>query len=414
MKSPPEEETPGNRTTEDRWLLTLLFEPQKAGALLSDSRREITSRNHACDWPLLVEKSRREGVASVLFHNLTHFHLEDRIPPEILAELAELYHITLKRNLSIIGKVRTVLAAFQETGITCILLKGIALAEHVYPNVGMRGMSDVDLLVRKEALFKVDALLSSLGYHPEDSSAEKAIHNPAGYLASLEYRGKASPVNLHVHWHTVNTSVPATMFIKQVDIDRLWEQAIPTEVADSRALMLRPEHMIIYLCEHALRIGHSFDRLILVCDIYFFLKSYEGILDWAFLVEESRWFNLSRFLYHSLSIVRHYTGLEIPERSLEALHPSDLSRGERLFVRLQFGNRRIRGSSYPVYLKMVQGLPAKVKFIFRTLFPPRQILLQRQYRKEAQGTGVLYLSRIREILSSLWGVWTAGCRKSGW
>ncbi len=134
--------------------------------------------------------------------------------------LCEQYHANLKRNLSIIGALREVLATFQEAGMPCILLKGIALAERVYPNIAMRGMSDVDILVRKADLFKVDDVLSSVGYASRDSSATKAIHNPVGYLASLDYRrNDPSPLSLHVHWHIVNTSVPATMFAGQIDIE---------------------------------------------------------------------------------------------------------------------------------------------------------------------------------------------------
>jgi hypothetical protein len=382
----------------------MLFQPQKAVVLLSDRHSGRATRHDACNWPRLVDQARCEEVTAVLFYNLSQTHLEDLVPPEILGELSVHYYATLKRNLLIIGRLRAVLTAFQEVGIPCIVLKGIALAERIYPSIGMRGMSDVDVLIRKEQLFEADALLSSLGYQPEDSVAETAILNPTGYLASLEYRGKASPLNLHVHWHTVNTSVPATMFIEQVDIDRLWEQAVPTNIADSHALTLRPEHAIIYLCEHALRVGHSFDRLILICDIFFSLKAFATVMDWDFLIEETRRFHLSRLVYFSLTIVRHYTGLEIPGDCIAKLRPTDLSGGERAFLHLQLGNRRVRGSSYLLYLAMNRRLSDKVRFIFRTFFPPPQILLQRQRRKNAAFTNSLYLARLGEGISHLWKV----------
>jgi hypothetical protein len=301
--------------------------------------------------------------------------------------------------------LREVLAAFQKAGIPCIVLKGIALAELVYPNIGMRGMSDVDILVKKEELFTVDEHLSSHGYTSVDSTVTKAIHNPVGYLASLEYRkNDPSPLNLHVHWHTVNTSVPATMFVEQIDINRLWEHSAVTGVADSHALMLRPEHLIIYLCEHALRVGHSFDRMILICDIFFSIKTFEKIIDWDFIVEESRRFNLSRFVYYSLSIVKHYTSLDISDGCIAKLRPPDISLGEKLFLRLQLNNRRISGSSYFIYLAMNRGLSDKIRFIARTFFPPPPILLQRQYRKGAEFAYSLYLSRIGEVFSHIWGI----------
>jgi hypothetical protein len=323
--------------------------------------------------------------------------------------LSNQYNVNLKRNLTIIGALRQVLARFQESGIHCIILKGIALAERVYPSVAMRGMSDVDILIRKDDLFKVDELLSSLGYGSQDSSVTEAIHNPTGYLASLEYRrNEPGPLNLHVHWHPVNTSVPAAIFAERIDTNRLWERATATFIADGQASILSPEHLIIYLCEHALRIGHSFDRLILVCDIFYALRAFEDTVDWDFIVEESRRFNLSRFVYHGLSIVRRHTPLNIPEACIARLRPPDISWGERLFRKLQFNNRRIRGSSYFIYLAMNKGLFAKIRFVVRTVFPPARILQQQRYRKDSRFSKALYLLRVRDVLSQTFALLVPG------
>ncbi len=182
---------------------------------------------------------------------------------------------------------------------------------------------------------------------------------------------------------------------------RLWEKAVMTSAADSKALTLCPEHAVIYLCEHALRVGHSFDRLILICDIFFSIKAFENIIDWNFVSEESGRFGLSRFVYYGLSIVKHYTSLGIPDECIAKLRPPDISLGEKLFLRLQLNNRRIRGSSYFIYLAMNRSLSDKAGFIARTFFPPPQILLQRQYRKDAEFSKSLYLLRIGEIFSQL-------------
>jgi hypothetical protein len=389
--------------TQNKLLGMLLFEPQKARRFLSDHKTGTAPSRPVPDWPRLVESAQQEGVSAILFHNITSHRLEDLVPQDCCRALSNQYYANLKRNLSIIGALREVLATFKEAGMPCIVLKGIALAERVYPNIAMRGMSDVDILVRKADLFKVDEHLSSLGYAPRDSSATKAIHNPVGYLASLDYRrNDPSPLNLHVHWHPVNTSVPAAIFAERIDTDRLWENAATIAVADSQALMLSPEHLVIYLCEHALRVGHSFDRLILACDIFYAIKAFENCIDWEFLIEESRRFNLSRFVYHGLSIVKHHTSLGISDACIAKLRPPYLSRGEKYFLKLQFNNRRIRGSSYFIYLAMNRGLFAKIGFIARTFFPPARILLQRQYRKDAEFSKSLYLLRIGEIISQIW------------
>ena len=345
---------------------------------------------------------KQEGVSEVIFHNLRKNHMEYLVPLATYTALSDQHYNNLRRNLSIIGGLKGILILLKESNIPCIVLKGIALAEHIYPGIAMRGMSDIDILVKKMDIYAVDELLTSQGYIAMDSSVSSAINNPEGYLASLEYRKEnGSLLNLHVHWHIVNSSVPATMFAKHVDIERIWEKAVPARVADADVYILCPEHLIIYLCEHALRIGHSFDRLILITDISYALEAYEKNIDWDFLVEESRRLNLDRLVYFSLSIVKSYARAFIPDECLKKLMPADLSIGERFFQRLQTANRRIRGSSYFIYLAMNRTFSDKIEFLFRTFFPPRQILLQRLYIRDGATLKSYYTARAREVFSHI-------------
>lgn len=347
----------------------------------------------------------------MLYHHLRKNNLEYLVPPEFMAILSHDFHVNLSRNMSIISELRKIFATFKLAEISFIVLKGIALAECVYSNIGMRGMGDVDLMIRKRDLFKVDRLLATTVYRPIDSTAVKAFHNPEGYLTSLEYHhDSSSPLILHIHWHPVNTSVPATAFSARIDLDRLWKQAITVRIADIETQIFRPEHLIMYLCEHALRVGHSFNHLSLVCDIFFSIKTFENAIDWNFIYEESLHFNLSRFVYYGLSIVKHYTALDIPDSCMDKLKPRDISMGEVFFLRLQRSNRRIRGSSYFIYLAMNKGLSRKLRFITRTFFPPLPILFQRRYGNRLQSAHSYYAARIWEVFSSIANILTIGQR----
>lgn len=387
-------------------LRTLLFNPGGAKSILSADPREGCAEP-ACDWVRMVETAVREGVAPLLFHQIRRHEIEDYLPPGCRSNLSDIFLTNLKRNLSLIGSLRPVLSAFQSGGIPCIVLKGIVLAERVYPNIGLRGMSDVDLLIRKKDLFRADAALTALGFASRDATPAEAVQNPVGYLASLEYRkAETAPLNLnlHLHWHPVNTSVPATAFVDQIDVDRLWERSVETEVADCPVRMLCPEHLIIYLCEHALRVGHSFDRLILVCDIFFSIRAFEKSIDWDFVVKESRRFGLDQMVFLGLKIVRHYTGLAIIDHGIANLVPRHRSWGERFYLKLQLSSRRIRGSSYLVYLAMNRGIIGKIRFLIRTIFPPKAILRQRQPQKSLRNPKSYGWLRMREIFSHVYGL----------
>jgi len=209
-------------------LQTLLFNPGRAKSiLLKDPREGFAEQPY--DWDRIVETAIREGVAPLLFHQIRRHGIEGCLPPGCRSDLSHIFLTNLKRNLYLIGSLRPVLSAFQSAGIPCIVLKGIVLAERVYPNIGLRGMTDVDLLVRKKDLFRADAALIDLGFASSDATPAEAVRNPVGYLASLEYRkAETAPLNLnlHLHWHPVNTSVPATAFADQIDVDRLWEMSV--------------------------------------------------------------------------------------------------------------------------------------------------------------------------------------------
>jgi hypothetical protein len=212
-------------------------------------RQSLEEQKGLLDWNYVIRKMHAEGVAFLFFYYLAQFHLQDLLPAAAVDWLSGQYYANLKRNMMAAAALRPVFEKFSEQQLPFIVLKGIVLAEQFYPGFAARGMSDADILIRKTDLHRVDAFLSALGYAARDSSVARALDNPVGYLASLDYRKHdGSLPNLHIHWHPVNTSTPAYMFAGRVDLDRLWEMAISTTVAGTKARILSPEHKVIYLC----------------------------------------------------------------------------------------------------------------------------------------------------------------------
>ena len=410
---------------EDQFIRELIF----CEAHKNNYESILNSYLKSLDWKYIITKTCQEGVSGIVFHHLQKYNLAEKLPPDVHSYLLSCYNMNFKQNLLILCQAKRLLRQLNQAGITVVVLKGLALMEHNYPSLGMRGMSDIDILVRKDDLLKADQCLALIGYTPRDSTAVKAMSNPSGYLASLDYRkDSVSFVSLHIHWHIVNTSIPATMFAGHVDMERIWEKSVPAEIADTEVRILSPEHTIIYLCEHALRVGHSFNRLVLVYDIFQFLKTratatkpcvtehpansissryaspsrngdirQERAIDWDLVMKESKRFNLCRFVYCGLSIVSGYSGSPILSEITIKMKPPTQSPGEKLFLRLQLGNHRIRGSSYLLYLAMNKGLAEKCQFLYRTFFPPSHILAQKLYANLSEGKKPGYPFRVYEI-----------------
>jgi hypothetical protein len=278
-------------------------------------------------------------------------------------------------------------------------MKGAALAETVYGNPALRPMSDVDLLVKKENLHQIDELLKKMGYSPADRSVDD-VDFTSTYLTTLDYRNpRKNSTSFHIHWHFVNSTIPNESYINHIKMDDIWQDAVRTNIADIETWVMAPHHLIIHLSEHALRVTHSLSKLSYFCDIDRAINYYGKGLDWDLLIQNTLKFNLNKMVYTTLYFSAYFIKAKVPEDVLLKLRPKRFSIPEKIFMRKIAENKRTPGMSYLIHLSMNKGLAKKMKFVGRTLFPPKDILAQRSYISEADMNYRYYLNRIREVLS---------------
>ena len=322
------------------------------------------------------------------------------IPEKFMGGLRRDYLSTAARNTLIYSEFKKVAESFKDKEIDVIVMKGAALAELIYQDIGLRSMSDVDLLIRKEDIKRANDVLEDMGYYAVDLSR---FDGSDSYLTTCDYRSE-NPLHpsFHVHWHIVNSSIPAP-YSSKINMDEIWREAVQVKIADVRVLSMSPHHFLIHLCEHAMRVTHSAAKLIYLLDVAALVSRYKDTLDWHKVMETSKDYGLDRFVYNILSLTRLNMGLDIPEWVLERLKPKRMALGERLFHFITASGKGFSGLSYLVHLSMNKGIFKKISFIFRTVFPPAWVLAKRSsYHPDNQhadkSAAILYLNRFGEIL----------------
>jgi len=374
-------------------------------------RKDIGRRNRnkiieiqrkSLDWDLFLRKSRENGISAVIYSKLKEIKKDcPYIPSFIFIELKKDYFLNATKNTLIFEELGKVLETFRKAGLQAIVLKGAVLAEKMYGNLALRPMTDVDLLVKKEDLWRLDEQLKILGYKPSDISVED-IDFSSTYLTTLDYRSLSSnSPSFHVHWHFVNSTIPNESYIKRIKIEDIWRDAEKTKIANVETLVMAPHHLLIHLSEHALRVTHSLSKLSFFCDIDEVVNFYQERLDWERMIKESLKFNLNRMVYVSLYFTAKFLETKIPEIVLSKLKPERFSLGERVFMNSISNNKRYPGLSYLVHLAMNNGFLRKMSFLEKTLFPPPQIMAQRSYIPRSKFSYVHYIQRISEVLTRL-------------
>ena len=342
-------------------------------------------------WPEVLSISQNEGLSFLLYKSAVKKNIN--IPFSIKQSLKQEYIYNWGRNIRILEELAALLRVFKNP---VIVLKGAALLSSVYEDFGLRMLGDVDILVRPEDVLEIDKVLSQSGYQSDHTLSFYRVTN---YLNSLVYGKTGSPLLLHLHWHLVNNALPNYIYAEKIDMDKIWNEAVPLKIRESEALCLAPHHQLLHLSEHAMK--HSYNTLIHVWDIHEVISHGKEKLDWERVCRESGEFQLRSPLFYSLWLSKEYFGTCVPQEILEFLRPRHKGMGERFFFYLLRKGKRREKLCWLFYFSNISGWQKKMKFVFYTLFPPRDILLHMEDIENGEKTFLGWKVALRRLRKAL-------------
>ncbi len=276
------------------------------------------------NWERFTTRACAHGVAPLLYAHLHKLGIVAHLPPHVRAVLQTAYYRNAARNTLLFRVVAEVLQTCHRQGIAVIVLKGGALAETVYPHRAVRPMSDIDLLVRPEALEAMDESLTVLGYGFVGRGRPKAYWRTQHYHLTFQ-PPPAAPlaVPIEVHWALERATSPF-----RIDLDGLWQRALSATIAGVETRVLAPEdqllHLCMHLCKHAGRPaidGGLSWRLRAFSDLAAVLVRTGVVLDWEALVHRAQAWGVASYLYVPLALTGELSGLRVPPSALAALQP---------------------------------------------------------------------------------------------
>jgi hypothetical protein len=268
------------------------------------------------DWDHLQKRAIWHRLMPLLSHHLMSPELIGFVPDTIALRLQSIHYQSLARNMLLQDELGRILSAFNKEGIPVVILKGSALLDTVYPDISLRPMSDLDILVHPEDLRRAEALVLGLEYiyltKQADAFADREYH----HLPNLGHRKKG--IFLEVHRHIVDAG-DAFYF----DISGFWARARPVRKANAEALAFSPEDLLIHLS-----VKFLLDRRYLssaavgqLCDISEISKHYSDSLDWDLVVKISRENGFAAGLYSVLYACQRILGTPVPAAVLHGIRP---------------------------------------------------------------------------------------------
>jgi len=364
----------------------------------------------SADWDALIHFAIQQGVAPLLAVRTRHLAL-----PVIHRERLEtLYRANSLRNLRLAAEESRVSAALAAAGLRHWPLKGPGLSERLYADIGVRQISDLDLLIEPANLARTDALLADLGYRRNTAGKIKFLARAQELLyirdtpSSASSRAERGTCFSPLSPLATNHSPLATSFYLD-----LHQRLLPYVRRDPLAARvfadgMTNENLLLYLC--ASQITHRFARLRYLCDVAAFLSREGGTVDWDKFSATARRIPWGPGVGLALHWAEEFIPARVPPAVLHTLRPNpigDLLLRRALGADAAEAASRARALDGPAGASVALGAaylgrPAACSIAWRMMFPTRAYLREQTGAPASDPLAPAYASRlIRRIPAAL-------------
>lgn len=270
------------------------------------------------EWEALAALGNRQHIAPLLYHRIKQHGLESVLPADVKKQFAQVLIGNTVRNLKLYQELAEILKSLEANNIPVLVLKGAHLANTVYPSLGLRMMSDCDIVVHEADLPAAAKLLTAIGYEPSKPLQLELQKSFQHHLPAFAKTGV--PTALELHW-TITS--PGRAY--SITMDDLWARSQPFHLAGAEARALCPEDLLLHLCVHATYQHFFLQGVRPLCDIAETIMRYGADMDWAAICERSKAWQWAKGVYLALYLSQTLMGAAIPTTALESLKPAEFS-----------------------------------------------------------------------------------------
>lgn len=267
--------------------------------LSAEKRNQLTQfiSQQSIDWNRLYTLAERHRLKPFLYRSLRQIA---KVPESFIAALKQDCQVTTTDNLLKIHQYHGVATLLAENGIEHFPLKGIYLAEHVYPDSGLRISGDIDILVRKQDVFATIDLLQKHQYHLSEKQelqwrqGEERILSDLFEVSLFKPFFNNSQFDIDMHWQIMGFNQHYALF------DLAYVESQPTFAAERKIVLLATHHGV----------NNIWQQIYYINDLYFTLVKSD--VNWSWLLQELRRYGFNEVFLAGLYWCQQIWDLPLP------------------------------------------------------------------------------------------------------
>jgi len=266
---------------------------------------------HQSSWQKILQMAHQHALIPQLYASAQKY--QDQLPSTFFSTLKTLNQTILFENMKLSAELIRLISHLDEKAIPYISIKGPALAQELYQNVGMRQISDLDILVTEADLPTITEILLDLGYLNQlplsllENRGFRALDNDFTFLHPDR------EIMVELHWKLFPDRHKMVL-----DFQTLYQESEQIHINAYPINVLSSEHNLLYLALHATK--HLFEQLKWLCDIDVLIRKNPQLPFDAIINKASAW-ELSTPLYLALLMAKTLYNTPLPKRISEHSSP---------------------------------------------------------------------------------------------
>jgi len=243
----------------------------------------------------LVSLSVRHGILPLVYKTIKDISEQDNdfVPQEFLSELKAHYMGISQRNMLMSAELIRIMKLLEEHDIEALAFKGPTLAQMAYGDITLRQYVDLDVLTRKEDIYKIDTLLKKHGYERLLTLTPVQEKIWIKYAHDMGLIHKQKGVHFEMHWSFLDEDYPM-----QVDLETFWENTQEVKLNGHPIPTFSTENLLVYLCIHGSK--HLWERIEWIKDIDLLIRKNE--IDWEKVIKISEGTGFEKMIYLGFSL----------------------------------------------------------------------------------------------------------------
>lgn len=326
------------------------------------------------DWNQFYNLALKNGVAAILWYNITGSGVRVFIPETIQHNLEGAMQRTIARVEFISSKAAEITRILGNRGIKTVLLKGQALEHTVYGNKGLRQMSDVDILVLPTKCLKAWYTLKEHGF------ISRSMKSPL-HKRIMIYLGNHLP---ELHKDGISVDVHHRLFQGEATdlIFRAFNESEEIEISGVKCYILPPRAAFLAMIKHMIKHGLKEEfQVRLYTDAFLILKYRRDEILCDDLLTDADKAGISKELKETLFLISRYWHYQIPDNFIAGLTYTEKEQCQTVFLKgLMNPGHVVTSGNKDIYYNTLKGIPGigkKMLYLLGDLFPSLAFMKKR-------------------------------------